>query len=384
MAKGSKSRGGGAAAEAASSGTRLSNSSASSEGPAGGLPAGTGVLSDTLSKLMQSPHVERLAGSVELAPILTALLERHFEVNDGIVDEGDAGESEEQKERAIALADVHACVELIIGASLRTPEAFASLLPIWLSEKTNVSPPSVLMGVGRAFAKRLADAEDTYKGRLGASAQTEEDLQYERVVLAMISLFVKEPGSLTGFQQLVPKVFDTFLCLGSSLRAKMCELLKEGGMDASIVGRIADDDELVRQPFFWSASGMKLFGGHPDVREPATLRPLLVDAAKQQPIIVAAFLEQAMGAAQKGGAAAKAELPSLVQTSLGALLEFVAVEHGSMELLEVVIKKAKASDKLGVGFSGDVEAAISNISEGGLGHKSGQLKVRRRPSRLLI
>ena len=64
----------------------------------------------------------------------------------------------------------------------------------------------------------------------------------------------------------------------------------QGGIDEAIVQRIATDDELTCQPFFWSAAGMKLFGGSRLDR--ATLKPLLMDAASQQPIIVAAFLEQ--------------------------------------------------------------------------------------------
>ena len=68
----------------------------------------------------------------------------------------------------------------------------------------------------------------------------------------------------------------------------------QGGIDEAIVQRIATDDELTCQPFFWSAAGMKLFGGSRLDR--ATLKPLLMDAASQQPIIVAAFLEQVRGA----------------------------------------------------------------------------------------
>ena len=68
----------------------------------------------------------------------------------------------------------------------------------------------------------------------------------------------------------------------------------QGGIDEAIVQRIATDDELTCQPFFWSAAGMKLFGGSRLDR--TALKPLLVDAASQQPIIVAAFLEQVRGA----------------------------------------------------------------------------------------
>jgi hypothetical protein len=73
----------------------------------------------------------------------------------GILDEGGSTESEEARAAAIALQDVHSCVELILGASMRTPDLFESLMPIWLLEEPNVSPSSVLMGTARAFAERL-------------------------------------------------------------------------------------------------------------------------------------------------------------------------------------------------------------------------------------
>ena len=96
MAKGSKSRGTGSAAPATDQQPATSSS---------------GVLSETLSTLMSPPHDSRLS-ALELAPILRALLERHFEVTDGMPDEGDAGDNEEAREAAIALADVHASVEV--------------------------------------------------------------------------------------------------------------------------------------------------------------------------------------------------------------------------------------------------------------------------------
>jgi hypothetical protein len=34
-----------------------------------------------MAQLMQPPHLERLQDKLDLAPILKALLERHFEVN---------------------------------------------------------------------------------------------------------------------------------------------------------------------------------------------------------------------------------------------------------------------------------------------------------------
>ena len=145
----------------------------------------------------------------------------------GMVDEGGSTESEEVREAAIALQDVHSCVELILGASMRTPDLFESLMPIWLAEEPTVSPSSVLMGTARAFAERLEASQEGYKSGMAAAKQSEAELQYERVVLAMVKLFVRQPASLTGFQQLVPMVFNVYLALGSALRRKLCDVLKQ-------------------------------------------------------------------------------------------------------------------------------------------------------------
>ena len=41
----------------------------------------------------------------------------------------------------------------------------------------------------------------------------------------------------------------------------------------------------MRQPFFWSDPGMKLFGGHADLKDPRKLRLIIDDALAQQPSI---------------------------------------------------------------------------------------------------
>ena len=117
--QGSKSRGGGAGGPAPSG----SGAGGAADGPS----AATGVLSDTLSQLMGPPHVGRL-GRLNLTSIMRALLERHFEVTGGMPDEGDAGDDEEAREAATALADVHACIELIMSASMRSKDSFESLM----------------------------------------------------------------------------------------------------------------------------------------------------------------------------------------------------------------------------------------------------------------
>ena len=54
----------------------------------------------------------------------------------------------------------------------------------------------------------------------------------------------------------------------------------------------------MRQPFFWSASGVKLFGRHPDLRIPAKLRLLLEEAVAKEPGILLAFLEETISGAE--------------------------------------------------------------------------------------
>jgi hypothetical protein len=43
-------------------------------------------------------------------------------------------------------------------------------------------------------------------------------------------------------------------------------MMGAAGFDSGLVRRIHEEDALVRQPFFWSAAGMKLFGDHPDLK----------------------------------------------------------------------------------------------------------------------
>ena len=62
-------------------------------------------------------------------------------------------------------------------------------------------------------------------------------------------------------------------------------------MERSVVERIASDDALVAQPFFWSATGITLFGGSPDLRNEKKLTALLKAALQQQPAILGAFLQ---------------------------------------------------------------------------------------------
>ena len=190
---------------------------------------------------------------------------------------------------------------------MRTTDAFDELLPVFATgEAAKTSPSAALAGMARAFAQRF---------REGAKLD-------EKVVLALLRLFVARPDSLTGFQQLVPTIFDEYLKLGTPLRAEMGRLLSDAGFDPGLVERINTDEQLVRQPFFWSAPGMRLFGRHDDIHDPAKLHQLLTDALSQQAIIAAAFLDEVIRAAAADTEQA-ALLPALVRTTLACLLEHV-------------------------------------------------------------
>ena len=151
-----------------------------------------------------------------------------------------------------------------------------------------------------------------------------------RVILALVALFVASPGKLTGLQQIVPKVFDVYLALKTPLRLQLCSMLKDGGMEESLVKRIETDDELVRQIFFWSEAGMKLFGRHPDIQDKEKLRALLATALESQPIIVSAFLDDQIAQANKDKSQV-GNLGQLAGTCTAALLVYVGQQVTEQE-----------------------------------------------------
>ena len=55
-----------------------------------------------------------------------------------------------------------------------------------------------------------------------ALSLTDADRRREKAILALISLFVARPDALTGFQALVPQVFETYLAKGGALREELC------------------------------------------------------------------------------------------------------------------------------------------------------------------
>ena len=167
------------------------------------------VMAELLLSAQYSDLVQR--AGVRYPRILTALLERHHEVTEGAAKDGMVdGDDEEALEVAAALADVHSCISLILGAA-----ELDEMLPVWTSTSPVTNPPFALTGAARAFGTQLFEHEPTYKPM--ASGGTPTDASYERVVLVLVNLFVLRPASLTGFQQLVPRVFDVYLAKGTQV-----------------------------------------------------------------------------------------------------------------------------------------------------------------------
>ena len=352
MARGSQAKGQGSGAKKASGAAAASKSD--------GGASSVGRLSATIGALMRPPHSERLEKvNLGYTDVLLPLLQRHYEVTEGRQDEGDEGD-EAALEAAAALADVHACIELILGASRKDREAFNKLLPVWTGTKAGTSPAAALAGMARAFITRIVDDAAGYQSRLAASdAARASDAAHERVILALVELFVARPESLTGFQQLVPSVFDVHLALGSTLRNQMCEMLIEGKtMDGALAERIRTDDDLVRQPFFWSAPGMKLFGNSPDLKDPEKLKQLLADALSQQAIIASAFLDETIKRASAEAEQAAA-LPPLVATTLTCLLDHVRHEGGADKVRRGVLLALDTILFASATFSGALFAAVA-------------------------
>jgi hypothetical protein len=123
----------------------------------------------------------------------------------------------------------------------------------------------------------------------------------------------------------VPDVFDVHLARGTPGRAQLRDMLATAGFDAGLVQRIADEDTLVRQPFFWSAAGMKLFGDHPDLKVSARLHALITEALTQEAMIVASFIELMLAKAEATPPTiADAELCRMLHTTLKAVLSYVS------------------------------------------------------------
>jgi len=251
---------------------------------------------------------------------LRGLLEHHHLV----ISAGGASRSVEEGE----VAALYRCVVYILGASMRSRGEFDALLPVWLNDDQHVSPTAALAGAAALFEQELAEHEAGYRQRREAAGLSPEDEAHERVILAMMALFVKRPEALTGFQNLVPRVFDVYLAQKTILRSKVGEMLRGGGTDANLVTQIEMDDNLVRQTFFWSAPGMKLFGGHPDLQDADKLRGTLSEALAQQPSILVAFLQQTITALEN-----TAKAPDAARTAvlcLDALLGYIQNTDGAL------------------------------------------------------
>ena len=249
---------------------------------------------------------------------LLAVLEVHCARTNGASDLVEAAEASWPN-----LGEAHACVARLLGASMVSPEAFAEFLPLWKMTTSSVAPPTALAGAA-------AHLSDTIFSQSQAP-----DASSERAVLALVRLFVVQPARLNGFQSLVPAIFTSYLARGTPARAKLCEtLLATRTMERSVVERIASDDALVAQPFFWSATGITLFGGSPDLRNEKKLTALLKAALQQQPAILGAFLQSEAAKADGRTASVPGKgtaLGMVCRSALAALCGHVSGSAGGLE-----------------------------------------------------
>lgn len=74
----------------------------------------------------------------------------------------------------------------------------------------------------------------------------------ECIIQSLALLFVASPAKLGAFSQLVPRVFQTFLRLGSEPRERLNKLLLSNAFDERLEYLIAKTDDLVGAPFFWN------------------------------------------------------------------------------------------------------------------------------------
>lgn len=173
----------------------------------------------------------------------------------------------------------------------------------------------------------LLPRQKAYAERRAAKQSSTKDAALERVIFALVGVFVTKIDNplIIGFRSLVPAVFDVYLARGSQCRTDLGGMLGAAGFDAGLVERIREEDSLVRQPFFWSAAGMKLFGDHPELKISAKLHALIIEALGQEAMIVASFIELLLTRAETSPPMIEAaELSSMLLTTLQAMLQYVA------------------------------------------------------------
>ena len=82
----------------------------------------------------------------------------------------------------------------------------------------------------------------------------------EMIIQTLASLFVAAPSKITAFAQLVPKVFESHLKLGTPARDRLNKLMLEGkdAFDPALENLLCNTDELMGAPFFWHADVVPL------------------------------------------------------------------------------------------------------------------------------
>eukprot|EP00966_Prymnesium_polylepis_P334356 7389730-Prymnesium_polylepis.1 len=186
-----------------------------------------------------------------IEPCAEALLKRHQQLL-----QATEGVETAVFDDAIAIS-IRKSFSRILGLSMESIEGFRSnLMPLLL--RADLSPGAALAETAHELAQQAADNESGYATRCTSGQLLPSDVAFERKVLALVLLFVERPATLTGFQNLVPKIFDVYLAKGTALRRELCTLLE----------------------------GMKLFCGDLDLTEPDRLIAHIEEALVQQPAIV--------------------------------------------------------------------------------------------------
>ena len=146
----------------------------------------------------------------------------------------------------------------------------------------------------------------------------------EILPLAFLSLALSVGELLPAFIDLVQhaatSIFGHYFPFGSDARREMCKLLRTDARfsQAAVALEARECEPIVRQHFFWSPTGMQLFGG--DEIDAATKERLLIesleDATSGHPVILRSFVELAL----KRAGATPAEMAASVRLGLNVLL----------------------------------------------------------------
>ena len=151
-----------------------------------------------------------------------------------------------------------------------------ALVDVWY-EPSIPNAASTLERVAVHVAAILRTTQTDYERRRAAGVPSALDASLQRVIFALVAIFVckLDKPLIIGFRTLVPAIFDVHLARGTAARAQLGSMLGSAGFERSLVARIQSEDALVREPFFWSAAGMKLLPYLPYLTLPYLALPYL-------------------------------------------------------------------------------------------------------------